>query len=757
MPKMSNRTLQTLLLLAFFSTILHGQNSLNEIEKIISKNNFKVGLVLSGGGAKGMAHVGVIKMLEKAGVQIDHIAGTSMGAVIGGLYAAGYNAKQLDSIVKATDFDNLLQDDLPRSAKTFYERDDAERYALTLPFDQFKIDVPQGYSKGQNYYNLLSKLLVHVSDIKNFNALPIPFACVATNIETGDPVTLDKGYLPQAIGASAALPSVFNPVTINDTILVDGGVSNNYPVEILREKGIDLVIGVDVQDNLRERKDLASFSNIMIQINNFKTIEAMVSKKKLTDIYLKPNIQEYGIVAFDEINEIIVKGEQAAVQNMALFSAIAKKQKTKKTLHKSHIKPVDSIKINAVSFLGNKKYTSAYIKGKLKLRPPEKLSFTQLKQRLNNLSATGNFERITYKIQPWQDGNLLQLNIEESKSTQSLRLAAHYDNLFQSGVLINLTKKSLLFGNDILSLDFILGDNIRYNLDYYIDKGYYWSFGVRSKLNRFNTSINSQIASDLSGVNLDNLNTININYTDLTNQVYLRTVWLKKFLLELGGEHKFLNIRSTNITDDDVDFEGFTFENSDILSLFGVLKYDSLDHKYFPQNGLLFNANFNWYLSSSNFTNSFQKVGVAKAHFKWAKNLTKHLTLITEIAGGAHIGETQNTSFNFLLGGYGAINVNNITSFLGYDFIGFGAQDFAKLGVAFDYQFLKKHHINIAANYANAENDMYMSGSWISPPEYTGYGLGYGFDTFLGPLELKYTYSPEIRTSNWMFSLGFWF
>ncbi|HLT32763.1 MAG TPA: patatin-like phospholipase family protein, partial [Aquaticitalea sp.] len=215
-------------------------------------NEPKVGLVLSGGGAKGFAHIGVLKVLDSLNIKVDYVAGTSMGAIVGSLYAAGYTGKQLDSIFKSLDFDDVVNDNIPRAAKTFYERDNSEKYAVTLPFEKFKIKLPSALSRGQNVFNLLSKLMLHVSDINDFKKLPIPFFCMATDIETGTSVMLDEGNLAQAVAASGALPSLFQPVIIDDRILIDGGVTNNYPVDELRAVGMDVIIGVDVQDGLAD-------------------------------------------------------------------------------------------------------------------------------------------------------------------------------------------------------------------------------------------------------------------------------------------------------------------------------------------------------------------------------------------------------------------------------------------------------------------------------------------------------------------------
>lgn len=212
------------------------------------KETKKVGLVLSGGGAKGLAHIGVLKVLDSLGVKVDYVAGSSMGAIVGALYASGYSGKQLDSIFRVADFENIIIDNLPRASKGFLERNNDEKYAVKLPFNDYKLKLPSALSKGQNTYNYLLKLLLHVNKVEDFSELPIPFFCIATNIETGKQVILEKGNLTQSIMASGALPTLFQPVTLNNQLLIDGGVVNNYPIDELRAKGMDVIIGVDVQD-----------------------------------------------------------------------------------------------------------------------------------------------------------------------------------------------------------------------------------------------------------------------------------------------------------------------------------------------------------------------------------------------------------------------------------------------------------------------------------------------------------------------------
>ncbi len=354
-------------------------------------------LLASGGGAKGLAHIGALKVIDAAGIKIDYIGGTSMGAIIGALYASGYSAVELDSMFTETNFPELIQDDFPRGAKSFYEKDDTERYALTIPFNNFKIAFPQALSGGQMIYNELVKLLYHVKDIADFSELPIPFLCIATNIETGEEILLDKGFLPEAIMASGTFPSLFEPSEVDGQILIDGGVLNNYPVEEVRAMGADIMIGVDVQHGLRARESLESASDILLQINNFRTVKDMSTKTAMTDIYIKPNMDDFTVIDFDLKETIINKGLEAAQIQSEALKQLAGAQGN---IPKTHI-PVsvsDSLVINRLIIEGDLGYSRGFIKGKLRFDLGEMIGFDEFQQGMGNLAATGNFKAIRYQL-----------------------------------------------------------------------------------------------------------------------------------------------------------------------------------------------------------------------------------------------------------------------------------------------------------------------------------------------------------------------
>lgn len=708
----------------------------------------KIGLVLSGGGAKGLAHIGVLKVIDSLGIQVDYIAGTSMGAVVGGLYASGYTGNQLDSIFSKIDVDALLQDYTPRESKSFYEKRNDEIYALTLPFNNFKLGLPSGLSKGLYNFNLMSRLTQHVSDVRDFDKLPIPFLCIATDVETGEQIVLDEGILAQAIIASGALPTLYNPVEINGRLLIDGGVVNNYPIEELKNRGVDFIIGIDVQDGLKNREQLKDVTAVLSQINNFSMIEKMEGKRSLTNIYIQPDIKGYSVVSFDKGQEIIKKGNEKAKEYIKELLPL--RNVDEKPLYR--VVQNDSIFIRDITFNKLENYTRAYIVGKLKIKKNTKIPVTQIEKGISNLNATQNFSAISYSFEKTQKGERLTLNLKENKNNTFLKFGLHYDDLYKSGVLVNYTHKKMIVKNDVASLDVILGDNFRYNFDYYIDNGFYWSFGFNSKFNSFNRNIATDFENGVIFTDLG-INSVNIDFADLTNQAYVQTIFAQKFSFGAGLEFKYLNIESETLQNTKP-----VFDKSNYLSAFGYLKYDTFNQKYFPKKGWYFSGDLKTFLYSSDYTNEFERFSIAKADIGIVFQPVKRATIKLQTEGGFAIGERTISFFDFVLGGYGFVSVNNIKPFLGYDFLSLAGDSYVKGAITTDYEFYKKHHLNFTANFANVGNRIFEhTEGWLVKPQYTGYGIGYGMESIIGPLEIKHSWSPETGDHFTWFSVGFWF
>ena len=358
------------------------------------KKDVKVGLVLSGGGAKGFAHIGVLKVLEDAGIRVDYIAGTSMGAIIGGLYASGYNATELDSVLKAYDLGNLVNDDLPREVSSFYQKENDGKYAVSLPLVKRKIELPSAVSKGQKAFNIFSQLTEHVHEIDDFSQLPIPFFCIATNLENGDEVILDKGFLPEAIRASGSFPGLLTPVNIDGKVLVDGGIVDNFPVEKMKEKGVDYIIGVNVSGGLKDIENLRTLPEILTQIIGFQMYKQWDEKVKLSDVYINPDLEEFTTFSWDDEAEIINRGEVAAAKvKEQLLKIASQQQSVAKRSIKSYPKK-NELRIVKIEIKGNRNFTDKYCIKKLGIEEGETISHKDFMSGIDVLTATNNFESI---------------------------------------------------------------------------------------------------------------------------------------------------------------------------------------------------------------------------------------------------------------------------------------------------------------------------------------------------------------------------
>jgi len=741
--------MKKLLVLLFISTFFTGF-----AQKTLPKTDLKVGLVLSGGGAKGFAHIGVIKILEEAGVRIDYVGGTSMGAIIGALYASGYNAHQLDSIIRNTDFTTILQDKLPRASKSFYQKEIDEKYVITLPIKNKSIGLPNAISKGQNVFNLFSRLTEHVHDIQDFNNLPIPFLCIATDLETGKPVILDHGYLPEAIRASGSLPTLLEPVVIDGKYLSDGGIANNFPVQEVINMGADVIIGVDVQDKLKTRDQLNSATTIIMQIVNFNLYSENAAKNKLADIYIHPKIKGFSVVSFDKAAEIIQSGEDEARKEMPYLKSIAKQQSDKLRLIKGvTIYPKNrKTRIKAIEINGLKEYSKKYLTRKLDIQVGDSLTFNSFKKGVERLSATDNFKTINYKFLPEEDGNKIVIDIEENAINSTFSIGGHYDNLYKTGVILNYKTKGIFLKNDVFSSDLVLGDNVRYLVNYYVDNGFHWNFGFRTRYVNIQDDITVLGGSFQDDNIVTNSEKIPLDYNDFTTQFYAQTTFKQKFVTGLGLEHKYIKAFNKP-TIDGVTTKVF-YENESYYNAYFYLKLDTYDAKYYPKKGVGFSATYRAYLASS--ANPFSTFTQLDGSLSFAKTFYKKYTFQFITEAGATIGNNQDFVLDFHLGGEAQNLINTFRPFYGYDVADLNENSFLKSTFIIRKEFFKENYLSFIANYARVDDDLFNNLDLFKDTK-SGYAVSYGVNSFLGPIEFVYAWSPDTKNNYWYLNFGFWF
>ncbi|WP_068597917.1 patatin-like phospholipase family protein [Vaginella massiliensis] len=704
----------------------------------------KVGVVLSGGGAKGYAHIGALKKIEEAGVKIDYIGGTSMGAVIGGLYAAGYTPDDMMQIINNLDVNNVLTNDKNRKDIPFFNKTFQEKYILELPFNNFKIRIPQAISSGQGPLDLLSYLLRNVHQTEDFNKLPTPFFCVATDIETGEAKVFRSGYLPQVILASAAYPSLIKPVEINNRVYIDGGVLNNFPADEMKKMGADYIIGVDVEEGeLRPKELVNSAVDIIQQIISFNIVKNSTEQKKLADLIIRPDISQYTVTSFSEFMPIYQKGIEAGEEKFEELIEIAKLQNATDNKRNS-IYNNDYILIRDVKTSGLEKFTDAYIKARFGIKPPELLNYERILTGVNQLYATGNFSNITYRIEKDKDDHYnLSLAFTENRNRQFLKFGLHYDDLFKTGLLVNFTSKNFLFKNTNLSTDFVFGDFFRYNINFFIDNGYLPSFGISAFMHNFDYGIPIS-ETDNTEVNYD--------FKNYVNRVYMQSTLREKYAMGVGLEHQYLNFSTRNYIDEQSSF----FKRKEDANFYKAYAYFTVDNRNNPnyaQTGTKLEAMFAYFVDSD--AEEFENHTQLKTRVETNLPINNFLSFRFTANFGTFFNDKISNVQKYTLGGYVEQSFINYTKFYGLPFGSVVGDNMFTAGVGLQAKILRNHYLNLFANVANVEQQ--LDDINFLKYQYSGYGISYGYDSPLGPINGYWAYSPQTNKGLFNVSLGFWF
>ena len=584
---------------------------------------------------------------------------------------------------------------------------------------------------------------------QDFSKLSIPFFCIATDVEDGTPVILESGSLPIALRASGSFPSLLNPVEFEDKLLVDGGIANNFPVSIMKDKGMDIVIGVDVEGKLFQKDKINSVVALLNQIMSYQMYRKSDEEIKKLDVYIHPEIFNYSVVDFDKKEEILEKGAVEAEKFVKVFEEIAASQivkKKRKTIEFSD----EKLLVSDIVIEGESYYTRAYVLGKLNIKEGDSLSRSDITKKIHLLSATRNYNRIEYNLIKKVDKSyLLNFMLRESNENANLKIGVHYDLLYKSSVLANYNQKHLLTSNDLFSIDMILGDNLRYNLNYFVDNGFYISYGFRSRYNHFRSNSKFNQVSDLP-----NVSSINLSYSDITNQVFFQTTFNRKFAIGLGVEHKWLKASTETLASS--TRPETIIDKSNYLSTFGYLKLDSYNKKYFATEGYFADLNFKWYAASSDYNNDFEMFSQAKGTLGFATTFADRLTLQTTSEAGFTLGNPTSNLFDFYLGGYNQNYINTFISLYGYEFSDLSDNSFIKTQLDLRYRVGDLHYFSLIANYARLEDNVFRDLKLFDNIK-SGYAVGYSYDSFVGPIEIKYSWTPDHTDGYWLFNLGFWF
>ena len=724
---------------------------------MVAQDRPKVGLVLSGGGAKGYAHVGALKVIEEAGIEIDYIGGTSMGAMVGGLYAAGWSATELDSLLRDLDIQETVADRTPRRLKPFFEKQHGEKHILSLSMSDFQISLPAGVSNGQMLFNVFSELTSHVQYIHDFNELPIPFLCIATEVATGKGVVLREGILPQAMLASGAFPGLFAPVEIDGKLYTDGGIVNNFPVQEVIKMGADIIIGITVEEGLLDEEALKSVPSIISQISSYQQVENSRAQYPFTDVLIFPDIKGFGVTSFDAVDTLMTNGETAARRHWQALKDIATQQQptarfTKKSITLS---PSFSEKMVVDKLIIKSRDSSlmASLSNTTPLNLHGEVSSTQFKEFINRYYATGQYKNIFYGFNKDQYGRrILELEpIRKPGFNRQFRVGLHYDDVYKTSILFNGTWFDMLIPGSRASFDLILGDRVRYDFHYLIESenGQDLGFRSRSQYNDFNFNLPEPIkVEELM------LEAIRFRFIDISNEAYVHLWRNLSTAAGLALEVKYFRSKTNQIAALS-SYDPLAGSDGWYLTSKVFFHMDKQDDRHFPRRGARINAEARMiYNFSEEYTSTANKsLGVnTDLSFQAATPLSPKMTLGYSVDVGTNF-RNSHVPFMYFLGSINQNLINNFKPFPGLDFAQIIGTAIAGGGMETRYELFPNHNLTFGGRCTyirelsdfEQERDRYIYGFYTS----------YRLRTALGPVGI--TYGHTNKGSQWYFNVGHWF
>ena len=710
----------------FLSFYLHSQVK----EGFAVPKNPKIGLSLSGGGAKGFAHIGVLKVLDSLGVKVDYISGTSMGAIVGGLYASGYTGKEIEKVVMETDFYTIIANEKNRKETTFFDKS-VDKYILNIPVKDGKFNVlPKAISTGQKNIYLLKELFKNVSSINDFSKLPIPFMCIATNLESGKIEIFEQGDLVSSIMASSAFPSLMDPVKINDSLYIDGAMTINYPSKPLKDKGIDIVIGVDLSQGLANRDNLQSAIDILNQVIDFGIQKETKNQYQYTDVNIHPDLTGITATSYDAKRAILDSGYVEAKKYVETLSLLPKRKdellRVPLNSIYSNVYKIDSLILENSNIFGKN-----YVQGKMNLRVPSLQTYGGINQMIDRLYSTNNYRLINYDIVQKNDQNYLKLNVTEDDTRFFLKFGLHYDEVFKTGLLLNATAKRLLFRNSTVSLDVVVGDKPRYYLNYFIDNGYIPGFGVYA----------SGMSLDLRDIGSN----VYENWNWFRNEAFIQSVWRDKYAIGGGISHDY--------------YEGkFTWESSysdthNFINPYVFIKTDTQDNTSFPTKGLFLYAEGKVLdlLNKEQEGRTFQLKISSQINFP----LNSWLTYRVGLFGGVTVGDEISSFYQYRIGGLFEQNVGNFVKFQGYEFGQLHSKNLLTASNTFQFNFSKNYYADAHLSLGNLFNDIKVDD--ILHISESSAGITAGYKSPFGQIKLNYSRSLNRNNNILSVILGHWF
>ncbi len=697
-------------------------------------------MTLSGGGAKGLAHIGILKAIDSAGLSIDYLTGTSMGSIIGSLYAAGYSSDSILYIARRMNWDQILSNQASLRNIIMEEKDEYNKYDLELPWVNNFFRISTGVLEGQELWLKFSELLFPVYKIKKFDSLDIPFKCIATDISTGQAVVLDSGEIVSAVRASMAIPSVFTAVEYNGRLLVDGGIVRNFPVKDVREMGAQYVIGSNVTSSLLPASKVNNAIQVLLQVAFFREAEDTKLEVPLCNIYVQTPLEKYTMGTFSQANEIIDSGIE---EGRRLYPQLKKLADSLNALYgpvekEKGLPDLQSVKISSFEVRGLKFTTQDFFIHTTGLLTNHVYTPLMLSYMVRRAGGTRYYNRIIYHLEPQPDQSAkIVFDVSENPLTFG-KLSLHYNQFTGISAILNITSRDFFTPNSRSSVTLNIGENFRVKAEHlqYLGRSRKFALKLFTQFDQMN--ITSYVNTKEAGI-------YNQNYFVMDGKLGYSTN--RDMTLGLGTRFEWTRYKPS-ITSG-IQFNG----TDDFPTSYFYFNLNSLDRPVYPKKGVKSEFEGDWVYTqnpniqlhtnardadTSTVSSPYPRITF---HLESYMPLSDKSTLMFLLQSGINF-QKGNIMNQFSIGGLTHSFHNQIT-FDGLREGSFYTSSTAAVEAGFRYNFYGNLYLTGKANimynnFVNNEKQFYNTPDFLS-----GYALTFTYNFVLGPLELSAMYCDQ--------------
>ncbi|MFM9907874.1 MAG: patatin-like phospholipase family protein [Chitinophagaceae bacterium] len=715
----------------------------------------KIGLTLSGGGAKGLAHIGILKAIDSAGIKIDFITGTSMGSIIGALYAVGYSGEEIEKIARTMDWDILLSNSSSLRSLFMEEKEEYNKYAFELPWVTHRFQLPSGILESEELWLKFSELFFPVYTIKDFSKFQIPYKCIATDIASGQGVIMDSGEIVSAIRASMAIPSVFTAVESNGRRLVDGGIVRNFPVQDVKKMGADLVIGANVSTGLLPKEKVNNALQILMQIAFFKESETVKKEIDLCNIYIPIQLENFNSASFNRSKEILELGIEEGKKIYPVFKKLVDSLDSiyGKSLSSTRKLPVvDSIKVSAIEIKGLENTTEDFFKNMMGFYTNRYYTPVKLARMARKIFGTRYYKRVLYSLEPREDQSAKIVFTVEENPRSFAKVGLHYNKFTGIGIVANFTIRNFFAPHSRSLVTVNIGEKLRLRSEHLQYLG-------RSKTVAAIGAIQYEFLDIPTFADFKKNGEYRQNY--FKGDFKMQYSSNRKFTVGLGTRFEWTQYKPSIVTNFDVRGKN-AFVTSYLYT--GI---NTLDKPVLPRRGVKMDAEFGLVYNQSPEVEVFingqevnpDSLGIKynnyhrlSFNFETYAPLGKRSTFFTQFQLGMNFNYDQNIFNDFVIGGITKMFRNQIL-FAGLEEGSFFTPSVAALQIGL--------RVNVTTNFYLAGRTNGLINNFISPdnrlvrPRFlSGHSGTLGYNFALGPLELSAMYNDQSRKITAYINLG---